>query len=444
MNYTVVGVLGQGGFGKVEKIQWQDGSFSALKTFSLNQAQGFPPPMIENVRRRFIREAKVQSGIKHKNIVPVTYKDLTSNPPKFAMPLAKGSLQDEIQRDRTLNGTFMTALMDIIAGLQEIHFLEIIHRDLKPANVLRFTDSSTGNDYYAIGDFGLMSIDESNITQLTQPGMQMGSGYYTAPEIVKDLKHATYSSDIYSLGCILHAFVGQQPRVPCNEINEPGDFGGIMLACTRNDPRRRFKSVSAVRDAILSIKDVKLPAHTQKGAEVISTLDKTDLTNDEWEQIVNFIQDNFGTPDSSNALHRLSLAHLDNMIKDRGNNSLSSRLGLLYAEWIRDGSFSFEECDGLAIRLERFITACSVNVQAECIMSMLFLGTNHNRWFVERRFANWISPSIDVTLARRLAVEFRADDDNVCKAIKHLERSIGYKRTSFHPEIVQVLAETCI
>ncbi len=50
------------------------------------------------------------------------------------------SLASDIEADRTLGGEFMECIMDIIAGLEELHSMRIYHRDLKPANVLRFKD----------------------------------------------------------------------------------------------------------------------------------------------------------------------------------------------------------------------------------------------------------------------------------------------------------------
>lgn len=86
--------------------------------------------------------------------------------------------------------------MDILAGLETIHNLSIYHRDLKPSNILRFGEN------YAISDFGLVSLDKSQISVLTQTGMRMGSDKYTAPEITNELKYASRASDIYSAGCI--------------------------------------------------------------------------------------------------------------------------------------------------------------------------------------------------------------------------------------------------
>lgn len=185
----VIKRIGSGGFGNVDLIQDPAGNQFARKTFSVNQPGNFGPALVENVKKRFIREADVQAALAHRNIMPVVQKELALDPPSFIMPLAASSLDRDMSVDRTLGGQAIHALMDILAGLEELHSYGITHRDLKPQNVLRL--SSNDGDRYVISDFGLMSIKDTQLSVLTQTGMRMGSDYYTAPEIVADLRMAS-------------------------------------------------------------------------------------------------------------------------------------------------------------------------------------------------------------------------------------------------------------
>lgn len=171
--------IGQGGFGNVDHVMMSDGSECARKEFSQNQP--LSPELLANVKLRFAKEVKVQSVINHPNIVPIIGSDLDSDPPYYLMPLAESSLDDDITADRTLGGSFVSALSDVVSALDEIHSMEIFHRDLKPQNVLRFTRD--GKVIYAISDFGLISMKESNLSELTKSGMGKGSDFYTAPEL---------------------------------------------------------------------------------------------------------------------------------------------------------------------------------------------------------------------------------------------------------------------
>jgi len=449
MSYKVIDQIGQGGFGIVEKVKDNKGKIFARKTFHISEPNQFDAAARESVKKRFIREINVQKNLSHKNIVPIVDADLTANPPNYIMPLAICSLADDIREEKTLNGNFMEALMDILAGLEALHKLGFRHRDLKPANVLRYEDGK-GKMFYAIGDFGLVSVNQmtslTSITSITQTGTMMRSDMYTAPEITANLKHASPMSDIYSVGCILHDFVGIVPqRIPCAEINERNNpFQQIMLICTRKEVDRRFKTVGALRDALLTMKKRKLPAETEKGKEIFSLLNEDsdeELKLKEWEIIVEYVEDQFPSEDSVSVLEKLDMKRITSLILL--NEALATRLGLAYAKWIRGGSFQFEDCDGLATRLEKFLIKGGIEVQAECLMAMLYMGTDHNRWYVEKKFVNHVNKEMDGDLADRLAIEIRADETDACSAFQHLTRSIGFELKSLHSTIYKTLSEIC-
>lgn len=442
MVITDVRRIGSGGFGNVDLVQdVLSGKQFARKTFSINQAQPLPPVLAENVKKRFIREANVQYRLTHKNIVPVLFKDLDSNPPSFLMPVAASSLDKDIAQSRNLNGLFLRAIMDILSGLEELHTLQIYHRDLKPQNVLRF-DSSDGS-YYAISDFGLMSVKDTQISALTHTGMKMGSDYYTAPEIVSDLRKASIASDIYSLGCILHDFVGTDERIPCGEINNDSSaYAHILRVCTRRDPSRRFPSVAALRDAILSI-DPSTVIHLSAEVSTYTTaLDSEAQINIEtWREIVNFVEDNIGQENSSVIFQRLTLNRINEIIAH--DATLACRLGEAYGRWVADGVFSFEQCDGICTRLEQFLQLHDLNCKAEIIIAMLLMGTSHNRWYVERRFMSVAGHDMTPELAKRLALEMSILEGRMCAAVSHLQRSIGATPEMLHPELFAMIQRIC-
>lgn len=434
MKVKHVSNIGVGGFGVVEKVVDAKGTYYAKKTFQMPLSTN--SALLQNARERFKREIFFQSKMDHKNIVPIIHYDTTADPPFYIMPMANGSLQDDIDRSSNLNGNFMQALLDIMAGLEEIHSKGIHHRDLKPQNVLRFGNGK--DSYYAISDFGLIAVDQTRVSTLTTTGMGMGSDYYTAPEVVSDLKHVSVMSDVYSLGCILHNFVGVKKRIPCNEIQESGIYGAILIGCTRKDPNRRFKSVATVRDLLLSLDPSKLQPHSDEGKRLAGILTRTDppITVDEWAEIVNYIDDNLDNNEGKAVLAKLSLENIKDVLKTA--YYIAQRLGKGYAAWIRDGSFIFAECDGLATRLEEFIMNSEIDVKVECIMAMLYMGTEHNRWYVENKFVRIVDHKLDGNVADRLAIEFEIDGYKMVNAVNHLTRSINYNVHDLHPQLLKV------
>lgn len=438
MNLKTVKRLGHGGFGIVDLVSDSAGKMFARKTFYSDSK--YPPEIVANVRKRFIREARLQKGINHKNIVPVVAEQLTGDSPFYLMPVASSTLAQDLEKDRLLGGRYLSAFSDIVAGLQELHEVEIFHRDLKPQNVLRFGEGE--NSFYAISDFGLISQKDSQLSKLTTTGMAKSSDYYTAPEITTDLRKASAQSDIYSLGCILHDMVGEGDRIPCAEIREAGHFAGIFRNCTRSVPTSRFKSVSALLDAVVSVGPGTAPPPTPEGSEFIKALESGGVLDESfWGKLVEYVEDQSGNNDSRAILTKLSLDQIESVCALFPTSAQA--LAACFAEWVRTSAFNFDACDGIANRLQAFIEGCSIEAKVECLMAMLELGVSHNRWYVERKFLGLCSPTMDLPVAKRLAIEFRASSDDVCRSISHWENSISVDRKALHPILAQTLGEIC-
>ena len=437
---TEIEEIGRGGFGLVHKVIADDGTHYARKTYFVTQNFANTADTDALFLPRFLREAKLQSGIEHRNIVPILKKSLEANPPSFLMPLAETTLEKDLHVDKTLGGNYLAAIMDIIAALEEIHPMRIYHRDLKPGNVLRFADNNDPRGhYFAISDFGLVAIKQTQVSVLTQFGMKMTSDFYTAPEITTDLSKASPQSDIYSIGCILHDMIGTGDRVPCNEIHEKGIFGAILLNCTRRDPARRFKSVSVVRDVLLEIATQQIPMTTVAGDDLIKKLSSDAvLAEEQWIQLIDVISHDPSSVDARQLLRAFTIDRIEQLFTIKPD--LGNKLGRIYSDWMRDGNFNFEECDGLANRIEKIFYFAELDIKAEALMALLYMGTSHNRWYVERKFLT-LTNAMDPLLAKRLAIEFRADDTRASNAVTHLEGSIDVNRANFHPVLTSTLSQ---
>jgi len=442
MILTSLGEIGHGGFGTVDLVRNVAGHQFARKSFTINQP--LQQSLRENVLRRFRKEVRTQSGISNRNIVPIIYSDLDATPPFYLMPVAVSVLDKDISKDKTLGGNFIAALSDIVAGLEALHAIHIYHRDLKPQNVLCFKDQAQGQDYYAISDFGLISLQESQLSVLTTTGMGRGADYYTAPEITQDLRHASVQSDIYSLGCILHDFVGLSPRIPCSEIHESSQFGAILSGCTRKDPGLRFKSARAVLDAVLSVGSVGHVPTSAKAADFVADLERDPRTvpPERWRELADFLYDMATVEETRAICMRLNEDCIT--VVCHAVPSDAKTIGLSFARWVAQSDFNFEYCDGLANRLEIFFSELNdYELQAVCLMALLAMGTSHNRWYVEHKFIRLAGPGMEINLANRLSIELRILDRPACAQIGHLEASIRVGREALHPLIQKTLSEVC-
>ena len=163
------------------------------------------------IEQRFLREGEAMMALAHPNIVQV-YDVLREpgHPPLVAMVLElmdRGSCHGLTRRKRGLPVSWVLHVADsVLAGLQRIHDAGWVHRDLKPGNLLL---NSAG--VVKISDFGILRDEDSD---LTVPGVSLGTGAYMSPEQQEDAHEVDSRSDLFSLGATLYAL--NTNRVPLN------------------------------------------------------------------------------------------------------------------------------------------------------------------------------------------------------------------------------------
>ena len=423
MKYDEVRELGRGGFGIVGHYVGEDGIDYALKSLNMG---AFAPADHQTLRRRFEREVRYQERIDHPNVVPVLDKNLDDDPPWFAMPMATGSLADELQKDRTLGGDPKGALFDILAGLEALHEAGFCHRDLKPGNVLRFVEKE-GKVTYKISDFGLTTPGAGQTSTLTGTNMGGGTVMYRPPECANNFRRATAMADIYSFGAILHdIFGGGLGRIPHGRLAVPGPLAPIVEKCTESMPRRRYRSVAALREDLFEIlDDGDIEFYSQEEEDVISILKLSDeLSDDNWDRVFNLLDENAdkGVP-NSNILRALSRNHILQL--GEVAPEMFHALGEMYAEYAQTFSFDFDYCDVISDKAQLFYDAGDVSLKAKIALAMLELGTSHNRWRVEWQFMRMAGPDIATALAERILVEIDVRKLRFSTKMAHIKASIG-------------------
>jgi eukaryotic-like serine/threonine-protein kinase len=188
--------LGQaGGFGEVFVGSGECGDV-AIKRLKISADQAAH-------RELKIGQQLMQSSFAH--VVPVldVGQDSESDRYFIVMPVCEFSLQDKINeaKDAVKVEIAKSAIIDIILGLSEV--TNITHRDLKPANVLYHEGS------WKIADFGIAKFVEDSTSMDTLRNSLTPT--YAAPEQWKG-ERPTTATDIYALGCIIHAlFTGSPP-----------------------------------------------------------------------------------------------------------------------------------------------------------------------------------------------------------------------------------------
>jgi WD40 repeat protein len=210
--YEVLGVLGQGGMGRVYRVRHRG--------WDLDLAVKVPLPEVLEAAGGadlFEREAEtwVSLGL-HPHVVTCHYvRRVDGLPLVFAELVDGGSLHEAI-RQRRLGSA--EAILDVAIqfawGLHHAHEEGLVHRDVKPANVLLASDGLA-----KVTDFGLARARSARPAPaapaaggsghtLTVEGGGGGTPAYVSPEQAKGLA-LSRRSDLWGFGLsVLEAFLG--------------------------------------------------------------------------------------------------------------------------------------------------------------------------------------------------------------------------------------------
>lgn len=217
-NYQLQSLLGRGGMGAVyQALDLRLQRTVAVKVMQPEVAQN------EELRQRFIQEARAAAALNHPHIVRVFEFHAESNELYLVMELVQGgSLRDYLNKMQAQNyvmdiSEVLYIIQQSCEGLYHAHSQGMIHRDIKPDNVLLKPNPIPGGMPYTIvlTDFGLAKlVDAQNLvkTQLNRP---LGTLPYMSPEQFQG--HADARSDIYALGIMFYELLaGKLPFLPRN------------------------------------------------------------------------------------------------------------------------------------------------------------------------------------------------------------------------------------
>ncbi|MFF5017246.1 protein kinase [Streptomyces sp. NPDC001165] len=188
--YRVLGVLGEGGMGKVYAGQDGAGTIAAIKVLRPELAHD------ANLAQRFVREALAAQAVRSPGVAAVLGAQTEGGRPWIATEFLAGPTLDQaVDKHGPLDETSARALAASIAQtLADIHAAGFIHRDLKPQNIVL---TSTGP---RVIDFGI-ARPEHGLTLTTTGQIPVTPGY-GAPEQVLG-RRVTPAADVFSLGAVL-------------------------------------------------------------------------------------------------------------------------------------------------------------------------------------------------------------------------------------------------
>lgn len=296
-NFTLRGLLGQGGIGKVfigfDKNVGREVAIKELLT-DKNEKDN------SQSLARFIREAKVTGQLEHPGIIPVY--ELNTKPDGtifYVMKYVRGKTLFEAIREYAAEPQeiafqkrikLLDNLIDVCEAMGYAHFKGIIHRDLKPSNIILGEFGET-----IILDWGLAKattspeltdldktptpIDDESDPGLTKYGEQIGTPSYMAPEQIDPKRgKVDQKTDVYTLGVILFMILtGEKPypgkgKAVTNLILKDGpapspkaygrfippELSSICDKAMSKDKDKRFNNASELAGELKAYRDGRL------------------------------------------------------------------------------------------------------------------------------------------------------------------------------------------
>jgi tetratricopeptide (TPR) repeat protein len=227
------------------------------------------PDASTSPRRRWLREARAVSSVRHPNIVPLyNYGEADEWFFLVLEYVPGGTLRKRLAEP--LPPRVAAGLMETIArAVGYIHGRGLFHLDLKPSNILLDGAEDGPWDLATprISDFGLaISNDDAGHSETSLAGIR-GTPSYMAPEQAAASRAGVgASADIHALGAILYELLTGRPPfqgtstletldqvrsqnpVPPRRLNPkiPRDLETIALKCLEKNPSRRYASAEVL------------------------------------------------------------------------------------------------------------------------------------------------------------------------------------------------------
>ncbi|WP_299825999.1 serine/threonine-protein kinase [uncultured Pontibacter sp.] len=207
-NYNILRTIGEGGMATVYLGEHARlGNKVAIKVLNSHYVRH------EQVRSRFLTEAKVLASFQHSHIVGVKDFFEEGDVLAFVMDYVEGLPLDEYLythnalRDPSKAIAFFSQMLD---AFSYAHQKGVVHRDIKPGNLMVTQDGQV-----RVLDFGIAKLLETPVgaAKATATGTMLGTPMYMSPEQInlKPGESIDHRSDIYALGVTLHQILSGRP-----------------------------------------------------------------------------------------------------------------------------------------------------------------------------------------------------------------------------------------
>jgi eukaryotic-like serine/threonine-protein kinase len=259
--YRIGRLLGRGGMGEVYEAEHRDsGRRVALKVLRSRLQTA-------DERARFLREGQLAASVSHPHTVYIFGSEEIAGMPVISMELLPGgTLKDlVVERGPLPPAEAVSAVLDIIGGLDAAQAAGILHRDIKPSNCFVDRDGTV-----KVGDFGLSvsTLARDVHHELETSGFE-GTPQFAPPEQLRG-EPLDVRADIYAVGATLYYLLTGQPPFDAPDLRElfarvtnevprsprelrpqiPPRLAAVVMQCLAKAPADRPASYAALADVL--------------------------------------------------------------------------------------------------------------------------------------------------------------------------------------------------
>lgn len=220
-HYALGARIGSGGMGQVFVGRHQ----TLGKQFAL-KFMAEPARISAEGTHRFQLEVESLGRLSHPNIVSAVDAGCFNGVHFLVTELVTGNDLSHVVANEGPLGEERACriLLQVAAGLSHAHSHGFVHRDIKPSNLI--VDE---HGVVRILDFGLVRSQQHS-TEMTCPGLLMGTIDFLSPEQAADGRMADHRSDLYSLGCtLLYLLTGKVPYSGDQFCSMPAKIHGHLF-----------------------------------------------------------------------------------------------------------------------------------------------------------------------------------------------------------------------
>lgn len=264
--YRVEGQVGIGSMGIVYRaVEVSLDRTVAIKVLRQSMLQGESTEVQEEIRQRFMQEARAAAALAHPGATTVYRVGEEQGVPYIVMEWLEGKPLDLLLEERSVFSVREATrlVMTLLDTLQAAHRNGVVHRDIKPSNLVLLEDGRL-----KVTDFGIARLQGRELVK-TQAGVVLATPKFAAPEQLRGID-VDGRTDLFATGILLYRMLtGHYPfdgesfmqlatailqtePAPMREyvVEIPPQLEAVVRTALRKDRDKRFADAAAMAEAL--------------------------------------------------------------------------------------------------------------------------------------------------------------------------------------------------